>query len=193
VDNAPLATTADLQRLGYDVTDPMIARASARIRAFTRQSITLVEDDVSPPLEVSDPLYLPQRPVVSVAKVEHVMPDDTLIELPTLSWQLRNNAIYGVNHKQFWPFMELTRWVRVTYTHGFAIVPDEILDVVGSVATRLANQPVGMEAGIRQRTIDDYAETFATDALDVASDLLPGEKTALQRILGARRNGTVAM
>jgi hypothetical protein len=43
-----------------------------------------------------------------------------------------------------------------------------------------------MEAGVRQRSIDDYSETYASEATQSAGDLLPGELTALQRDLGER-------
>ncbi|MFC4897932.1 hypothetical protein ACFQVD_26490 [Streptosporangium amethystogenes subsp. fukuiense] len=77
--------------------------------------------------------------------------------------------------------------VNATYTHGLATIPDELLELVCSVAVRLGAtaDATGMEAGIRSESIDDYSVTYASDALTTASNLLPGEESALRQILGA--------
>lgn len=75
--------------------------------------------------------------------------------------------------------------VDVTYQRGWAITPDGIVELTCQVANRLALTPAGMDIGIRQRSIDDYSETFAVEQMDVAGDLLPGELTALKRELSS--------
>ncbi|MFF4417089.1 hypothetical protein ACFYY8_31600 [Streptosporangium sp. NPDC001559] len=79
------------------------------------------------------------------------------------------------------------RDVNVTHTHGFVTIPDELLDLVCSVAMRLGSVPSsgGMEAGVRSETIDDYSVTYAAEVVTHASGLLPGEEESLRAWLGS--------
>lgn len=206
--DAALATLTDLHRLGYTspkITPGYVMRASTRIRSFARQKVSKVVDDTVI-LPMAHPLYLPQRPVISVSKVEAVYFDDTLTVIPASAWQLRNNIVYGIGCRlgwhccgadccEDWPwngwYVRLSDFVKVTYTHGYDPIPDDIVDVVGSVAERIAHQPKG-GAYVTSHKIDDFAETFG-DQTQHASGLLPGEENTVKRILGVRRSGTVGL
>lgn len=193
----PLATAADLAELGYaGLTDGMITRASVRIRGFTRQDISRVVDDVVT-LPANDPLKLPQRPVVAVSLVEQLFRDDTAVTLPAISYELRNNRLYGIGCRDYWPYLGLPVWVRITYTHGDDPVRPEILDILGQVATRLTAESsadmAGGVAGAKSEAIDDYRIEYDPDLRDSGADLLDGEKAALNRILGASMFGSVPL
>jgi hypothetical protein len=65
--------------------------------------------------------------------------------------------------------------VRVTYSHGWTEVPEDIVDVVLDLATmNLANPE-----NLRQVSIDDYQRTFASETIGSAA-LTKGHKDALR-------------
>lgn len=192
----PLATAVELAALGYPdgLDEGLILRASARVRAYTGQTVSKVDDDVVQ-LPAADPLRLPQRPVISVSEVALLLDDDTAIVLPAASWRLRNNQIEGIGCNASWPYLGSIRYVKITYTHGYAAgeVPQSVVDVVGSITARLTDQQPGIETGKQREAIDDYQVTYADQMLDMAANLLPGEKDALDRALGAARAGTLQL
>jgi hypothetical protein len=65
--------------------------------------------------------------------------------------------------------------VRLTYSHGWAEIPEDIVDVVLDLATmNLANPE-----NLRQVAIDDYQRTFASETIGSAS-LTKAHKGALR-------------
>lgn len=123
----PLATIADLEdRLGRSFSTDETARAyallddaSAKVRAYTRQQIT--ESTSTDRVRTRNGVVrLPQRPVTAVTAVA-----DTLATALDAVWdggeQLR---------------LYFDGYVDVTYTHGYATVPDDIVTVVAGVAAR---------------------------------------------------------
>lgn len=174
-----LATQADATTYGYtlpaDTADAWLARASVRIRRAAGQSITSTTTTLRMPVEY-DEVILPSPPITAVASVSSVGHDGTVTLLdPSKDWQWD-----GAERVAFLTYVETA---EVVYTHGFATIPDELVELTCSVAQRLANTPVGMEAGIRSVTIDDYSRTFAAEARTDAACLLPGEQDALDDIL----------
>ncbi|NUS29813.1 MAG: hypothetical protein HOV92_37120 [Streptomyces sp.] len=175
----PLATEADATGYGYDLPTgsavALLNRASVRIRRAAGQPIT--PSTVTVQLAVdSDRLELPAPPVIEIQTVATVASDGTTSTLTGWWWDGEQLCL---------PDCTASR-VQVTYQRGWDPVPDGVVELACQVANRLANSPVGMEAGVRQRTIDDFSETYASEAIQSAGDLLPGELTALQRELGDR-------
>jgi hypothetical protein len=173
----PLASTVDAGGYGYSLptesAQALLTRASVRIRRAAGQPIT--PSTVTVQLAVDGGcIDLPAPPVLEVQSVSAVGEDGTLSALTGWWWDgelLR--LMTCIAHR-----------VQVTYRRGWDPVPDGIVELTCQVANRLASSPIGMEAGIRQRTIDDYSETYASEATQSAGDLLPGELAALQRELG---------
>lgn len=207
-----LATAADMTRFGYPtVSAALLDRASVRVRAYSRQTLTRVLDDTVTGLRtVTGSVRLPQRPA---DKPTAVFVDNGLgYVTPIQTWGFNGRRVICPHilprqHWARWDWSPSTVWpgpwlaaclcvastVNLTYSHGYTEIPDPILDVVCSVAARLANTPMGMESGIRQESVGDYAVTYSIDSLDTASGLLPGEKATLDRILGRPRAGTIAL
>jgi hypothetical protein len=175
---ASLASLADVVRFGYSLPsgeeEALLARASARIRRAAGQQITSTESTVRLPVNCGA-VTLPGPPITAVSAVERVAEDGGAA---VMGWK------WGSGDK----VTNVSVWgdVMVTYTHGFPDIPEELVELVCSVAARLGNTPNsgGMEAGIRSEAIDDYTVTFASEALELASGLLPGEETALSRVIG---------
>lgn len=175
----PLATPADASAWGYTLpsadASALLSRASVRIRRAAGQPIT--PSTVTTQVDAEDgTVTLPAPPVVTVESVRSVDPDDGTLATITGWWwdgerlHLPDCSAYRVD---------------VTYQRGWTVTPDGIVELTCQVANRLALTPDGMDVGVRQRSIDDYSETFAVEQMDVAGDLLPGELKALARELSA--------
>jgi hypothetical protein len=178
----PLATQADLEAALQRTLDPAQAamalrRASARVRKYTRQDITLVENETVTLPGNGRVLRLPQRPLV----LDDAHPL-TVVEL----FGITNQEYTALEGRDFTRIgTELTRgeawwaptrlmgfpWLRpqgvwaqrvqVTYSHGYAEIPDDIVDVVLDLASMAMTNP----QGLRSESIDDYSRTFAAETI----------------------------
>jgi hypothetical protein len=122
-------------------------------------------------------LRLPQRPIV----VDDTHPL-TVVELFGIADQeytalegrdftrigtelTRGEAWWAPTRLMGWPFMRpMGIWaqrVRVTYSHGYAEVPDDVVDVVLDLAQMNMTNP----QGLRSESIDDYSRTFAAETI----------------------------
>lgn len=164
----PFATAADLaaatQRSELDpaAADLALASASAVIRSWTRQSITQVIDDVVT-LRVlhHSELVLPQRPVTSVSRVR-------VNSLTLLDWVLSGDRLLRTGGWRRLPGTTTypdPGLVEVTYTHGYAEIPDEIRAVCLDLAAMTLTNPGGLRE--RERSIDDWRQrdVYATETL----------------------------
>jgi hypothetical protein len=191
----PLATAADLRDAGASGTDAALdlalRRASARVRRYTRQDITLVEND-SITLPGGEPvLRLPQYPLV--VDGAHPLTVVEVADFSGIEWTAiegRDYSRLGNELTRGYPWQAPTRlmgwpwnraqgvWapkVRITYSHGYSEVPEDIVDVVLDLATmNLANPE-----NLRQVSIDDYQRTFASETIGSAS-LTRDHKDALR-------------
>src|ERR1051326_7851436 len=196
----PLASPSDAVALGYslpaDKAQAVLTRASTRIRSYSRQQITRVENDTQTYRLTDGAIRLPQRPadkptaVVANNQFGVSFPltyftwDGWLLECPhkrpSLYWQPWN--IWPLDWAGLCLCTAFT--ATVTYGPGFTPLPDELVDLNCSVAERIGNTAAGMESGIRSEGVGDYTVTFSTDSLDTASGLLPGEKLTVDQIFG---------
>jgi hypothetical protein len=164
----PFATAADLaaatQRSELDpaAADLALASASAVIRSWTRQSITQVIDDVVK-LRVlhHSELVLPQRPVTSVSRVR-------VNSLTLLDWVLSGDRLLRTGGWRRLPGTTTypdPGLVEVTYTHGYAEVPDEVRAVCLDLAAMTLTNPRGLRES--ERSIDDWRQrdVYATETL----------------------------
>ncbi|MET8404447.1 hypothetical protein [Streptomyces sp900116325] len=191
----PLATAADLEDAGATGSDAQLEmalrRASARVRRYTRQDITFVVGDTIALPGGERVLRLPQYPLV-VDEV-HPLAVVEVADFSGIEWEAVENRDYsrlGNELTRGYPWQAPTRlmgfpwnraqgvWapkVRVTYSHGYTEVPDDIVDVVLDLATmNLANPE-----NLRQVSIDDYQRTFASETIGSASLTKP-HKEALR-------------
>lgn len=175
----PLATVDDLIVYGYTLpaesADALLARASARIRRAAGQPITPSTVTVQVAVD-GKRVELPAPPVIEVTTVEAVDCDGATSVLTGWWWDGEFLRLADCD----------TGRVQVVYERGWSPVPDGVVELTCQVANRLAVTPIGMDAGIRERAIDDYRETYAAEMTQSAGDLLPGELAALQRELGCR-------
>ncbi|MFJ5973516.1 hypothetical protein [Streptomyces sp. NPDC093060] len=191
----PLATAADLRDAGATGTDAALdlalRRASARVRRYTRQDITFVENDTITLPGGGKVLWLPQYPLV--VDGAHPLTVVEIADFSGVEWDAIENRDYsriGNELTRGYPWQAPTRlmgwpwnraqgvWapkIRVTYSHGYAEVPEDIVDVVLDLATmNLANPE-----NLRQISIDDYQRTFASETIGSAA-LTRDHKDALR-------------
>jgi len=153
--------------------------ATGMVRGVSAQTLSFVAGDTIDLPGGERILRLPQRPVVvdggnplTVIELgEYGGIDVTMIEhrdYTRLGADLKRGWPwwYGASQRlQGWPYTRLTGvWaptVRVTYSHGYATLPDEVTSIVLDVAAVLYSNPTQL----RSISIDDYSETRATEVL----------------------------
>lgn len=197
----PLATAADLAAAGAtgadEAMDLALRRASARVRRYTRQDITWVAGETVELPGGERVLRLPQYPLV----VDDANPL-TVLELADLSgieWTALEGRDYsrlGNELTRGYPRQDPTRlmgwpwnraqgvWapkVRVTYSHGYTEVPDDIVDIVVDLAVMNLTNP----GNLREVAIDDYRQVYASETIggarlsrDHKADLRPYRRAA---------------
>jgi hypothetical protein len=164
-----LAASADLSARGVDVSDTdlvavMLAVASSVVRGAARSPI--LETDSTVTLWAVDGdhyLDLPGQPVTAVTSV--VLDGDTLAA-----------DDFKLVHGRLW---RSTGWgggcepleVEVALTHGFAEVPEYIVQLVCDLAIAgMASSSAGAhDPRVVAESIDDYSVTFADGAEAVAT------------------------
>ncbi|MFF7191757.1 hypothetical protein ACFZAR_42950 [Streptomyces sp. NPDC008222] len=178
----PLATQADLEaalQRPLDATQAAMAlrRASARVRKYCRQQFTLVENETVTLPGGSRILRLPQRPLVvddahpltvvelfGISSVEYTALEGR--DFTRVGTELtRGEAWWAPTRLMGWPWMRpqgiWAQRVRVTYSHGYTEVPDDVVDVVLDLAAMAMTNP----QGLRSESIDDYSRTFAAETI----------------------------
>ena len=161
----PLATAADLTDFGYeDVPVALLLRASTRVRRYTRQEITPGTTTVT--LHGVGPWLLPQRPVTEVTTV--VDAEENQVE-----HELRGQHLHT---RRCGP-------LTVTWSHGFSPLPDELVELVCSIASRMASTPAGMHAGARTEQAGGESVTWGSDAYGGTTGLTETERAELDRLL----------
>ncbi|MEU8619936.1 hypothetical protein [Streptomyces sp. NPDC048623] len=133
--------------------------ASAVVRREARQSFTRGTSSVT--------LYpnagwvvLPQRPVISVQSVHQggqLVPPDR--------WQLVRDRL-AVDDDQA---------VSVTYAHGYAYVPGDVLGVVLTLAGRALTNP----SDLRQESVGSVSVTYSAET--IGASLAPADRDLLAR------------
>lgn len=191
MDLPPLASVAALEHAmqvapgSLDVAQAELAlrRASARVRRYTGQIFTLVENETVLLRGGERVLVLPQRPVVVDA--EHPLgvaeiPDWGGVEVACIEDRdftrlgaelTRGYPWYNTSRLAGWPWRRVQGvWaprVRVTYSHGEEDedVPEDVTDIVLDLGTMNMVNPRGLRE--ESVAIDDFSrsQTYATETI----------------------------
>jgi hypothetical protein len=185
----PLATEEELR--AYPGVSPQISTAQAllvlrlasgAIRRETKQTITFVENETVVLEGGQQVLTLPQRPVVVDA--DHPLtvveiPDGSGIEVPAIenrdfirqgSELQRSQFMYQLNRLMGWPRSRPAGiWadrVKVTYSHGFQEIPDELVGICLDLAAATLSNPSRLRSeSAGQTSVTHTVETFGTGSL----------------------------
>lgn len=179
-----LATVADLEALQgpVDAASAAVALriASGAIRRFTRQTLTLVEDETVVLDGGERVLALPQRPVLVDA--EHPL---TVVEIATGGVEVpaveerdyvrhgselrRSVPFFGQSRTMGWPWHSpLGIWadrVRVTYSHGYTEVPEDIVGVCLDLAAATLTNP----SRLRSETVGGISQVYTVETFGTGS------------------------
>lgn len=166
-----LASADDLSvRLGRDFTateaaraDVLLTDASAKIRKYTRQTFDLVADDVVVLRGPGGEIRLPQRPVIDVTRVVALggngLPDVTLADWlwDGIDMVHLGTGNYILNLPEVWWDDEgYPGTYRVTYSHGYAEAPDDVVAVACAMVLRTLTNP-STAGGVTGETIGPYS------------------------------------
>lgn len=178
-----------LQR-DLDTASATLARAAAQsiVRGYCKQELTDADyTAVILPIEPVDwswGVYLPERPVTAVTSV--AVNGTVYVEGTDYAWDGYSDLI-RLRYRVFsTDAFQVEPHAVVSYSAGFATVPETVKAVALAVASRQYDNPTGN----RSVQLDDYAATKAGADEDLAgASLLAGEKLILRDF--KRRAGTV--
>lgn len=166
-----------------------IAAATEAIRNYCHQHIELVEDDIVM-LDVAEVtrtrVFLPELPVTEVTAV--VEDGETLVVDD--DYKLGRN---GILHRMGTYWEAGIQILQVTYSHGYATLPDDVVAVATRAAAR--TYQAGLRSaeseglpGIQATSLGDYSVTYQQDGaaegvlgVSGARMLLLSEKDVLAR------------
>lgn len=170
----PLATQVDATAYGFGtISEGSLARASARVRAYTGLAFTLG----SYTAKARGPrFWLPQRPVQSIVSVVDGDSND-------VDYELRPGGLLDVAHDGY---------VTVVYEAGFPVLSDGLVELVCSIAARLDSINPAAASGVQQETGGSESVTFGFDSYNAVAELTTGEKRALDKMF-PRRPGLVVV
>lgn len=144
--------------LGIADTDPKLtsalAAASRRFRGAVRHPVTLVSSDsITLDGNGTQSLLLPAAPVVSVESVE--LDGEALVLNTDYEWSADGylRCLSG-----YWP--NRLRCIALTYTHGYAMIPEDIQEVVLDQARAI----YAITPGVQQKTVGSQSVTFGAQA-----------------------------
>ena len=170
----PLATQADATAFGMGmISAGAFARASARVRGYTGLNLTAGSYTA---LARGQIVQLPQRPVVSVTSVEDE--DGNPVE-----WVLRAGGVLQA---------ECSENLTIEYDAGYTVLPDALVELVCTIASRLDTIDPNVASGVQQETGGSESVTFGFDSYNAIAELSTGEKRALDKLF-PKRPGVVVM
>lgn len=161
-------------RSDADVSAALSWAANA-VEAYCERDFTLRTDDVV----LVDPFWrsaqLPNPPVTAVSLVEAWMRNQS----GSLSWQTLTNyrwtaegLLYDTTGEPGTDMSQVPSWpsapkgLRVTYTHGFATVPQAVIDAVIKAAAGYLGNPLSMSS----RKVGDVESSWAVTMMQSPLD-----------------------
>lgn len=183
-----LVTTSQLaSRLQQDLdassAQEAVDKASGLVRAVTKQQFDFVSQETVILRGGERVLTLPQRPLVvdtgpnplivtelgefggiNVSMIENRDYSRISNELTRGYPWWWNNTQRLMGYPRTRPLGVWTPRVQVTYSHGYAVIPDDVQSFVLDAASVLYDNPTML----RSVQIDDYSETKATEVLGAA-------------------------
>lgn len=170
----PLASVADLEALlGRELTEAestraevLLKQASARVRAYTRDTFSFVANDIVVTRPVGTQVRLRNPPVTAVHEVVAVSGYATVPDLlmPSASWSWDGIDLVDVSPPGAGTFVSLPElWsdpsalasYRVVYSHGYEQVPDDVVSVVCNMVLRVLLAP-SQTPGLVSERIGQY-------------------------------------
>jgi hypothetical protein len=188
--DTPLATPNDALRFGYgDVSTENLAKASARVRGYTRQRISLTTATITGRGSL---IKLPGRPVREVTSVKDAWDNELPYVLqPGGILRTANPRPLQTSFSNIWDYVP-NDVLTIEYTFGWPVIPDHIVEIVCAIASRLEQLSPGLRGGVQQESGGSEAQTFGWDSHQGVGDLVKSEKDRLDRAFPRRIGSIVA-
>jgi hypothetical protein len=140
-----------------------IDEATGAIQNYCEQAIEEVDDDETT-FDVGErqgKLFLPESPVTEVSEVV----ENGVTLTVDVDYKLGNHGILYRVGTYWYPGIQT---VTVTYTHGYATIPQTVVDVCTRMAARafqagLRAKELAGVAGVSAKTLGDYSVTFGSE------------------------------
>lgn len=143
--------TAELAALvgdGYTTArlQAALSWASSEIRNYCNQDFSLVEDDVIIVDPVGFGVFLPETPVTNVSLVEMrsvsngVLQPWTTVTAGTYLWK-PNGQLFSTQSALYGNWPTMPQGLRVTYSHGYAAIPQALKDLCLRLAVQHTTNP----------------------------------------------------
>jgi hypothetical protein len=165
---ASVADIADFLQVEISTADQVayaeraLREASAAIRNYCRQEIGwAAQDTITLDCSGGARLFLPQLPVIAVASV--IETGQTLAAGD--DYKLGQ---HGILHRIGRSWMAGVQTITVTYSHGYAVIPDDILAVCTRAASRsyqagLRSADTGGAMGISSKALGDFSVSYQAE------------------------------
>ncbi len=161
--------------------------ATAAIRNYCHQYLSEVADDeVTFDCVGGSKLFLPELPVTEVDSV--VEDGETLVSGADDDYQLGE---HGVLHRVGQEWESGIQIIEVKYTHGYATIPDDIIDVCTRAAARayqagLASAATAGVPGVASLGLGDFQAGFQSSVGGGVSEPAGGASTARMLLLSEK-------
>ena len=200
----PLVVTSDVtDRLPTSVSvedvrvRALITDASATIRRISKQDFTVNQSTVGI-RPIGYKLVLPQRPVISVDNIAIRLPNSSsLVTIPGWYWDgsdevwlTDGGSIINLAEEVLFAMQWQTPTCFTTYTHGYTIIPDDIVGVACSMVIRILTAP-GL-GGVISETVGEYSYRLSDAAAQGTMGVTDAEKKILESYL-PRRTSTAEL
>ena len=141
-----------------------LAEATAAVRNYCRQFLELVTDEeITLDCNGGTKLFLPELPVVDVTAV---VEDGETLDVDD-DYKLGQ---HGILHRMGgYQWASGVQIITVTYSHGYATIPDDIVAVTARAASRayqsgLRAADVDGVLGVSSKALGDFSVSYASEA-----------------------------
>ena len=161
-----------------------IAEATETIKNYCHQQIERVTETITLDCDGGYRVFLPELPVVSVASVV----EDGEILTVTDDYILSQ---YGILRRVDDDWAVGPQILEITYTHGYAVIPDDVVGVCTRAAARayqagLAAAAVGAVSGVTSMTLGDYSYSLGSGAGGGVGEGILGASAARMLLLSEK-------
>lgn len=177
-------TTVETVRVPY-----LIADATSQIVRYCRKDFQLHTNDVLDIKGDGSTIKLPYRPVVSVSDVIAISGRPDIPDIPVSWWvfdgvdeiSIAESTASGViNLPEAWyDFGAFPGTFTVTYTHGYSIIPDDVIMVAANAVISVLQAPT-IAAGVIGETIGPYSYRMERSGGGLAVALTQADLNALR-------------
>jgi len=145
--------------------DRACAEAAAAIRNYTHQYLELVEDEaITLDSRGGARIFLPELPVVEVSAV---VEDDTALDVDDDYKLGQHGILHRVGGAKWAKGIQI---IAVTYSHGYATLPDDIVVIATRAASRAYQS--GLRAaedeaslGVQSKSLGDFSVQYGNESV----------------------------